>query len=88
VLYLVLSLLLLPFSLLYPILLVYPVTSFVGIGLLAMVSGLLYRKNKYSFLLRFVPYTLFFMFFYSFITVLSILKVSPDWKGKKYKATR
>lgn len=88
VLYLVLSLLLLPFCPLYPILLVYPLTSFVNIGLLAMVSGLLYRKNKCSFLLRFVPYTLFFMFFYSFITVLSILKVSPEWKGKKYRATR
>lgn len=88
VLYLVLSLLLLPFCLIYPVLLFYPLTSFISIGLLALVSGLLYRENKYSFLRRFVPYMLFFMLFYSFITVLSILKVSPEWKGKKYKATR
>jgi cellulose synthase/poly-beta-1,6-N-acetylglucosamine synthase-like glycosyltransferase len=87
VLYLVFSVAVIPFSLLLPLLLILPVTSFITIGLLGFLAGLLYRKDKVAYLLRLVPYTLFFMVFYAFVTVLSIIKVTPEWKGKKLKAT-
>ena len=89
VLYLVVSIGAFPLSFfLSPLLLMLPVTSFISIGLLALISGLLYRADKLAFLLRLVPYTLFFMIFYSFITVLTVFKVSPEWKGRKLKSAQ
>ena len=86
-LYLIASVAAIPFSFLMPLLLILPVNSFISIGLLSLLSGLLYREDKTAFLLRVVPYTVFFMFFYAFVTLLSILKISPEWKGKKLKST-
>jgi len=30
-----------------------------------------------------VPYTLFFMAFYSLATVMSMLRLAPEWKGRR-----
>ncbi len=83
VLYLVASLLVLPFSPILPRLLVFPLTSLVSIGMLAVLSGLFYAPRRGAYFLRLVPYTLFFMGFYSLVTVLSMLQLKPDWKGTR-----
>jgi cellulose synthase/poly-beta-1,6-N-acetylglucosamine synthase-like glycosyltransferase len=86
VLFLLVSTLVLPFALLMPFLLILPVTSFISIGLIALLLGLLYRKDKAAYLLRLVPNTLFFMLFYSWVTLLCLIRVSPEWKGRKLRS--
>ncbi len=85
VLYLVASLLLLPFAPLLPLLLAFPLTSLVSIGMLAVLPGLFYRRDRWLYFLRLIPYTLFFMSFYSLVTVLSCLRLSPEWKGARLR---
>lgn len=85
VLYLAASLLVLPFFPLLPFLLVFPLTSLASIGLLAVPPGLLYRRDPVAYFLLLLPYTLFFMFFYSLVTVLSMLRIPLEWKGTRLK---
>ncbi len=85
VLYLLSSILVLPFAFLMPFLLILPVSSFISIGLIALLLGLLYRNDKAAYLLRLVPNTLFFMLFYSWITLLCLIRITPEWKGKKLR---
>ena len=68
-----------------PFLLILPVSSFISIGLIALLLGLLYRNDKAAYLLRLVPNTLFFMLFYSWITLLCLIRITPEWKGKKLR---
>ncbi len=82
VLYLLASILVIPFSPFQPLLFILPVVSFISIGTLSLTMGLLYRRDRIQDLLRLAPYTLFFMLFYSLITCLSIIRFSPVWKGK------
>jgi cellulose synthase/poly-beta-1,6-N-acetylglucosamine synthase-like glycosyltransferase len=86
VLFLMFSTLVLPFASLMPFLLILPVTSFISIGLIALLLGLLYAPGKSAYLLRLVPNTLFFMLFYSWITLLCLIRVSPEWKGRKLRS--
>jgi len=84
--FLIVSVLVLPACPFWPALLVMPTSSFLSVGLLALLSGLLYRPDRPRYLLRLVPYTLFFMLFYSYVTFLSILRVSPEWKGRRFRS--
>ena len=84
--FLILSVLAVPLCPLWPALAIMPVASFLSVGLLGLLAGLLYRPDKSAYLLRLVPYTLFFMLFYSYVTVLSILRVPPEWKGRRLES--
>jgi cellulose synthase/poly-beta-1,6-N-acetylglucosamine synthase-like glycosyltransferase len=83
VLFLAASVLVLPFCPLYPPLLMLPAASFIAVGLMGLLAGVLYAPNPAAYLLRLAPYTLFFMGFYSLVTILSMLRLAPEWKGRK-----
>ncbi len=86
-LFLILSVAVAPGALLAPWLLVWPITSLVSIGTLAALAAALYHPQPRRALARVVPYTLFFMGFYAFITVLAIAGVRTEWKGSRLPAT-
>ena len=83
VLFLAASVLALPLCPFFPRLAMLPVASFIAVGLMGLLAGVLYRRDLAAYLLRLVPYTLFFMGFYSLATVLSMLRLTPEWKGRK-----
>jgi cellulose synthase/poly-beta-1,6-N-acetylglucosamine synthase-like glycosyltransferase len=83
VLFLTASVLAIPLCPFFPPLAILPATSFIGVGLMGLLAGLLYRRDLAAYLLRLVPYTLFFLGFYSLATVLSMLRRTPEWKGRK-----
>ena len=86
-LFLILSVAAAPFALLVPWLLVWPLTSLASIGTLATLAAALYHPRRRRALARVVPYTLFFMAFYAYITVLAIAGVRGEWKGSRLSAT-
>jgi hypothetical protein len=47
----------------------------------------LYHPRRRRALARVVPYSLFFMVFYAYITVLAIAGVRGEWKGSRLPAT-
>lgn len=77
-----------PGALLAPWLAALPLTSLLSIGTLATLEAVLYRRRRGRALARVVPYTLFFMGFYAYITVLAIVGVRTEWKGARLAATR
>lgn len=77
-----------PAALLAPWLAVLPCTSLLSIGTLAALEALLYHRRRAPALARVVPYTLFFMGFYAYITLLAIAGVRTDWKGSRLAATQ
>ena len=83
VLFLSASVLAIPLCPLFPQLAMLPAASFIAVGLMGFLAGVLYRRDLAAYLLRLVPYTLFFMGFYSLATVLSMLRLTPEWKGRK-----
>ena len=85
VLFLIFSVIVVPFSALFSWLLWMPLTSLVSIGMLAFLSVVLYNNKgtKYLLICKFIPYTIFFMMFYSWVSVLAILGVKTNWKGQK-----
>ena len=86
-LFLILSVAAAPFALLVPWLLVWPLTSLLSIGTLAALAAAPYHPRRRRALARVVPYTLFFMGFYAYITVLAIAGVRAEWKGSRLPAT-
>ena len=86
-LFLILSVAAAPWALLVPWLLVWPLTSLLSIGTLAALGAALYHPRRRRALARVVPYTLFFMGFYAYITVLAIAGVRAEWKGSRLPAT-
>ena len=79
--YLVGSLLVIPLGFLdwrVPIL---SLNSFLSIGILAFIGGFYEGKRRGQYFLRFLPYLLFFGFFYSFITLRALLRRPFEWKG-------
>ena len=76
-----------PFAPLAPWLAVWPLTSLLSIGTLAALAAALYHPRRRRALARVVPYTLFFMGFYAYITVLAIAGVRAEWKGSRLPAT-
>jgi len=85
-LYLIASVLAAVPALLWPPLFVLTAGSFCSVGLMGFLAGLLYSSDRSRFLLRLVPYTCFFMAFYSYVTVLSIFKRPLRWKGQRLPA--
>lgn len=86
-LFLILSVAAAPFALLVPWLVLWPLTSLLSIGTLAALTAALYQPLRRRALARVVPYTLFFMAFYAYITVLAIAGVRGEWKGSRLPAT-
>jgi cellulose synthase/poly-beta-1,6-N-acetylglucosamine synthase-like glycosyltransferase len=84
-LFLIASVVAVPIAVFLPFLFVFPAASFISVGLVALIAGILYRPDKSWYLLRLVPYTCFFLLFYSFVTLLSIFRVPPRWKGKRWQ---
>jgi cellulose synthase/poly-beta-1,6-N-acetylglucosamine synthase-like glycosyltransferase len=84
-LFLIASVVAVPIAVFLPFLFVLPAASFISVGLMALIAGILYRPDKSWYLLRLVPYTCFFLLFYSFVTLLSIFRVPPRWKGKRWQ---
>ena len=85
-LFLILSVAAAPFAVLVPWLLVWPLTSLLSIGSLAALATLHHPRRRRA-LARVVPYSLFFMVFYAYITVLAIAGVRGEWKGSRLPAT-
>jgi cellulose synthase/poly-beta-1,6-N-acetylglucosamine synthase-like glycosyltransferase len=83
VLFLTASVLVLPLCPIFPRLTMLPAASFIAVGLMGLLAGALYRRDLAAYLLRLVPYTLFFMGFYSLATVLSMLRLTTEWKGRR-----
>ncbi len=77
-----------PWALLVPWLAVLPLTSLLSIGSLAATAALLHSRRRLRALARVIPYTLFFMGFYAYVTALAIIGVRPEWKGARLAAKR
>jgi cellulose synthase/poly-beta-1,6-N-acetylglucosamine synthase-like glycosyltransferase len=82
-LFLIASVLAVPLAFVWPPLFVLPAASFCSVGLMGLLAGLLYRNDRTRYLLYLVPYTCFFLVFYSYVTVLSIFRTPPRWKGER-----
>jgi cellulose synthase/poly-beta-1,6-N-acetylglucosamine synthase-like glycosyltransferase len=83
--YLVGSLLVIPLGLLDWRVPVLSLNAFLSIGLLAAMGGLYDGKNRPRYFARFLPYLLFFGFFYSYITVRAVLRRPFEWKGSRLR---
>lgn len=83
VLYLTASVLLLPLALLSPLLLVFALNAFVSIGILAALDASIYPRRTMGDRIAAVPFTLFFLFFYTLITCRAIARRRPEWKGSR-----
>jgi cellulose synthase/poly-beta-1,6-N-acetylglucosamine synthase-like glycosyltransferase len=55
--------------------------AFVSMGLLGFFGGLYAGKNKTSYFLFFIPFLIFFGFFYSFVSIRALVRRPFDWKG-------
>jgi len=83
VLFLAASVLVLPLCPWVPALAMLPTASFIAVGLMGFLAGILYRDDRWSYLLWLLPNTLYFMGFYTLVTILSALRVVPEWKGRR-----
>ena len=81
VLYLTASMLLLPAGIAVPALLVFAANAVVSIGLLAALESAIYPVRGWRDRLLVIPMTLGFAFFYSYITLRTVLRSRPEWKG-------
>ncbi|MFP4362966.1 MAG: glycosyltransferase [Spirochaetia bacterium] len=79
--FLTVSVIALPFSLFYPIMLIYPATSFFTMCGIGLSSAVLSRKSLLYWLS--VPLNVVIaMGFYSFVTIRTIFSQSVRWKGR------
>jgi cellulose synthase/poly-beta-1,6-N-acetylglucosamine synthase-like glycosyltransferase len=83
VLFLTASVLVIPLCPWFPLLAMLPAASFIAVGLMGFLAGALYRDELWSYLLWLLPNTLYFMGFYALVTILSMLQVVPEWKGRR-----
>ncbi|MCX7029193.1 MAG: glycosyltransferase [Spirochaetes bacterium] len=88
VLYLPLTLVLLPLGLLDWRVPVLSLTSFVSVGSFGLLAGLYPGVDRPRYYLRFLPHLVFFLFFYSFVTWRAVLARPFEWKGRKLRAGR
>jgi cellulose synthase/poly-beta-1,6-N-acetylglucosamine synthase-like glycosyltransferase len=86
-LFLIASVVAVPFAFLWPALFVLPAGSFCSVGLMGLLAGLLHRRDRTRYLLRLAPYTCFFLVFYSYVTALSVFRVPPRGKGERLSAS-
>jgi cellulose synthase/poly-beta-1,6-N-acetylglucosamine synthase-like glycosyltransferase len=59
---------------------------FACIGLLALLGGFSEGVRRGPYFLRFLPYVIFFGFFYSFVTVRAFIRRPFEWKGTEISA--
>ena len=88
VLYLPLTLVVLPLGFLdwrVPLL---SLTSFVSVGSFGLLAGLYPGVERARYYRRFLPYLVFFLFFYSFVTWRAVLARPFEWKGRRLRAGR
>jgi cellulose synthase/poly-beta-1,6-N-acetylglucosamine synthase-like glycosyltransferase len=83
--YLVGSLLVLPLGLLDVRVPLLSINAFLSIGILAFLAGFDEGKDRARYFVQFLPFLLFFGFFYSFITVRAFLRRPFDWKGAELR---
>jgi cellulose synthase/poly-beta-1,6-N-acetylglucosamine synthase-like glycosyltransferase len=81
VVYLMLCVLLLPFGVLDGRIALLSLNAFVSMGILGFLGGLYPGKRALSYFLRFVPYMVFFGFFYSFVSARALVLRPLEWKG-------
>ncbi len=86
VLYLPLTLVLLPLGFLDWRVPVLSLTSFVSVGSFGLLAGLYPGIDRQRYGRRFVPYLAFFLFFYSFVTWRAVLARPFEWKGRRLRA--
>ena len=86
VLFLVFSVCVIPLAFLHPFFIVFPVSSFLSVGLMGLAAGFFYRRHIPGYFISYVPYTIFFLFFYSLAVVLGIINKPLEWKGKKMQS--
>lgn len=84
--YLVGSLLIVPLTVIDWRVILITLNSYLSIGLLAFLSGVYPGKRHARYFLLFLPYLLFFEFFYSFITLRAFFRRPFMWKGASLRA--
>jgi cellulose synthase/poly-beta-1,6-N-acetylglucosamine synthase-like glycosyltransferase len=88
VLYLPLTLVLLPLGLLDWRVPLVSLTSFVSVGSFGFLAGLNPGVERRRYYLRFIPNLVFFLFFYSYVTWRAVLARPFDWKGRPLSPRR
>ncbi len=88
VLYLPLTLVVLPLGLVDWRVAALSLTSFVSVGSFGFLSGLNPGVARARYYRRFVPYLVFFLFYYSFVTWRAVLARPFDWKGRRLRPGR
>jgi cellulose synthase/poly-beta-1,6-N-acetylglucosamine synthase-like glycosyltransferase len=63
-------------------------TSFVSVGSFGLLAGVYPGVERVRYYRRFLPYLVFFLFFYSFVTWRAILGRRFEWKGRRLRAGR
>lgn len=63
-------------------------TSLVSVGSFGLLAGLYPAVDRARYYRRFVPYLVFFLFFYSFVTWRAVLARPFEWKGRRLRAGR
>jgi len=63
-------------------------TSFVSVGSFGLLAGLYPGVKRACYYRRFMPYLVFFLFFYSFVTWRAVLGRRFEWKGRRLRAGR
>jgi hypothetical protein len=66
-----------------PLLSVFALNAFLSVGLLAVLDATIYPLRTRRDRLAAVPFTLFFLLFYSLVTVRAIARKRPEWKGSR-----
>jgi cellulose synthase/poly-beta-1,6-N-acetylglucosamine synthase-like glycosyltransferase len=62
--------------------------SLVSVGSFGFLAGLYPGVDRARYYLRFPPYLVFFLFFYSFVTWRAVLAQRLVWKGRRLRAGR
>jgi 1,2-diacylglycerol 3-beta-glucosyltransferase len=88
VLYLPLTLAVLPLGFLDWRVPVLSLTSLVSVGSFGLLAGLYPGIDRPRYYARFLPYLVFFLFFYSFVTWRAVLARPFEWKGRPLRAGR
>ena len=63
-------------------------TSFVSVGSFGLLAGLYPGVERARYYRRFLPCLVFFLFFYSFVTWRAVLARRFVWKGRRLRADR
>jgi hypothetical protein len=83
--YLLLGVLLLPFGFLQPLLWLVYLSAVGSMALIAVMAGAAAPRPFVDYWLLLVPHLALASVYYSYITVLTVLRVPIQWKGRKLK---